>query len=93
MQDIPVRLADIRDLFLARGHFQYTGESVSHLEHALQCAAQAEHVKTALGSTRAALGDRCFDTAATSAQLALARPAACVRGSWLGRNGGDRATR
>ena len=42
MLDLPPRLADIRELFLTRGHLQYTGEPVSHLEHALQCAAQAE---------------------------------------------------
>jgi phosphonate degradation associated HDIG domain protein len=36
------RLAAIRDLFAARGAEQYTGEPVSHLEHALQCALQAE---------------------------------------------------
>jgi phosphonate degradation associated HDIG domain protein len=35
-------LAAIRDLFVARGAEQYTGEPVSHLEHALQCALQAE---------------------------------------------------
>jgi phosphonate degradation associated HDIG domain protein len=35
-------LAAIRDLFAARGAEQYTGEPVSHLEHALQCAWQAE---------------------------------------------------
>jgi phosphonate degradation associated HDIG domain protein len=42
MHALPERLADIRELFLARGHLQYTGEPVSHLEHALQCAAQAD---------------------------------------------------
>lgn len=42
MQVLPLRLAEIRDLFFARGHWQYTGEPVSHLEHGLQCAAQAE---------------------------------------------------
>ena len=42
MASLTPRLAAIRDLFVARGAEQYTGEPVSHLEHALQCALQAE---------------------------------------------------
>ncbi len=42
MSSLTPRLAAIRDLFAARGAEQYTGEPVSHLEHALQCALQAE---------------------------------------------------
>lgn len=42
MASFTPRLAAIRDLFVARGAEQYTGEPVNHLEHALQCALQAE---------------------------------------------------
>ena len=35
-------LDDIEALFLRRGHEQYTGEPVTQLEHALQCAHLAE---------------------------------------------------
>ncbi|AMO23158.1 HD domain-containing protein [Ramlibacter solisilvae] len=35
-------LADIEQLFAARGAEQYSGEPVTQLEHALQCAALAE---------------------------------------------------
>ena len=35
-------LQDIEQLFAQRGHEQYTGEPVSHLEHALQSAALGE---------------------------------------------------
>ena len=36
-------LADIEQLFAARGDEQYTGEPVTQLEHALQCAMLAEN--------------------------------------------------
>ncbi len=35
-------LQDIEQLFAQRGHEQYTGEPVSHLEHALQSASLGE---------------------------------------------------
>ena len=35
-------LDDIERLYAERGHEQYTGEPVTQLEHALQCAALAE---------------------------------------------------
>ena len=35
-------LDDIEALFARRGHEQYTGEPVTQLEHALQCALLAE---------------------------------------------------
>lgn len=38
----PVDLGAIEALFAARGGEQYTGEPVTHLEHALQCATLAE---------------------------------------------------
>lgn len=49
------RLAAIRDLYIARGGEQYTGEPVSHLEHALQCAQQAEQEGADDGLVTAAL--------------------------------------
>jgi phosphonate degradation associated HDIG domain protein len=38
----PLTLADIEVLFARRGDEQYSGEPVTQLEHALQCAALAE---------------------------------------------------
>ena len=35
-------LADIEALFARKGHEQYSGEPVTQLEHALQCATLAE---------------------------------------------------
>jgi len=49
------RLAAIRALFAARGAEQYTGEPVSHLQHALQCAMQAEQEGADDGLVTAAL--------------------------------------
>ena len=39
---MPLSLSDIEHLFAARGAEQYTGEPVTHLEHALQSARLAE---------------------------------------------------
>jgi predicted HD phosphohydrolase len=36
-------LPDIEQLFAERGGEQYAGEPVTQLQHALQCALQAEH--------------------------------------------------
>jgi len=55
MSSLTPRLAAIRDLFAARGAEQYTGEPVSHLEHALQCAWQAEQEGADDGLVTAAL--------------------------------------
>jgi len=55
MLSLTPRLAAIRDLYLARGNAQYTGEPVSHLQHALQCALQAEQEGADDGLVTAAL--------------------------------------
>jgi len=55
MSSLTPRLATIRDLFAVRGAEQYTGEPVSHLEHALQCARQAEQEGADDGLVTAAL--------------------------------------
>ena len=66
IQALPVRLADIRELFLARGHLQYTGEPVSHLEHALQCAAQAEREGAGDALSEKVVGPPADSTAAAA---------------------------
>jgi len=55
MTPLTPRLAAIRALFVARGAEQYTGEPVSHLQHALQCAMQAEQEGADDGLVTAAL--------------------------------------
>jgi phosphonate degradation associated HDIG domain protein len=39
---VGLSLADIESLFAAHGHIEYSGEPVTQLEHALQCAQLAE---------------------------------------------------
>ncbi|MBM3377638.1 MAG: HD domain-containing protein [Betaproteobacteria bacterium] len=48
-------LPDIAEIFRARGHEQYTGEPVSHLEHALQSATLAQEAGASDGLVTAAL--------------------------------------
>ncbi|WP_287918563.1 HD domain-containing protein [Tibeticola sp.] len=52
---IPMQLEELRLLLLARGHAQYTGEPVNHLEHALQCAALAQRAGAPAALMTAAL--------------------------------------
>jgi phosphonate degradation associated HDIG domain protein len=47
--------ARIRELFAAKGGCQYSGEAVSQLEHALQCAALAEQAGAAAALITASL--------------------------------------
>jgi phosphonate degradation associated HDIG domain protein len=48
-------LPEIAEIFRVRGHEQYTGEPVSHLEHALQSATLAEEEGASDGLVTAAL--------------------------------------
>jgi len=42
VNDMTIKLADIEKLFRDHGHIAYSGEGVTQLEHALQCAKLAE---------------------------------------------------
>jgi phosphonate degradation associated HDIG domain protein len=46
---------DIEKLFRAHGHIEYSGENVTQLEHALQCAQRAQNEKAADSLVTAAL--------------------------------------
>ena len=48
-------LTDIEQLFIRRGHEQYTGEPVTHMEHALQSATLGERAGASDGLITAAL--------------------------------------
>lgn len=48
-------LGDVLELLATRGHERYTGEPVSHLEHALQCATLAQQAGAGAALTVAAL--------------------------------------
>lgn len=50
-----LKLADIERLFRQHGHIEYSGEGVTQLEHALQCAQLAERDEAPLELVTAAL--------------------------------------
>jgi predicted HD phosphohydrolase len=58
---MPQGISGILDLYRVKGAAQYGGEAVNQLEHALQCAHQAEQATAApaLGRRRQGAGSPC----------------------------------